>query len=216
MLYDYFVTLPFVREAEPPTGYANQDQYPESLPRYFIETYTKPKDKVFDPFLGFGTTASVAEELNRVPYGIEADGSRFAWSAGKLEHWQNIVHADSADMMEHKWPKMDFCVTSPPWMPIHEKWNPLYGGHPGHQGYEAYLERMEFIFKQIKRVMKKNALVVVHVENIQYARRAYTPLVRDYSNLISKSFRPEAEVIVKWNPSADYGPFTHCLIFKNS
>lgn len=216
MIYEDFITLPFERESEPPRGFANQDQYPESIPRYFIETYTSPKDKVFDPFLGFGTSASVAEELGRIPYGIEADGARFAWAAGKLEHWQNIMHADSADMMERNWPKMDFCMTSPPWMPLYEKWNPLYGGHPGYKGYDCYIERLGYIFKQIKRVMKKNALVVVHVQNLQFDRRPYTPLVRDYSQVISQSFKPVAEVIVKWDPALDYGAFTYCLIFKNA
>ncbi len=215
MIYEDYIELPFIREAEPPTGYANQDQYPESLPRYFIETYTKPKDKVFDPFVGFGTTASVAEELDRIPYGIEADGARFAWAAGKLEHWQNMIHADSADMMEYKLPKMDFCVTSPPWMPAHEKWNPLYGGHPGYKGYDVYLERMAFIFKQVKRVMKKKSLLVVHVQNLQHPRRSFTPLVRDYSNFLSDIFKFESDVIIKWAPADDdYGKYTHCLIFK--
>lgn len=216
MIYEDYVELPFIRESEPPSGYANQDQYPESLPRYFIEKYSKPDQKVFDPFLGFGTTASVTEELGRIPFGIEADGARFAWAAGKLEHWQNIVHADSADMMQHKWPKMDLCMTSPPWMPIYEKWNPLYGGHPGYKGYTCYLERLGYIFKQVKQVMKKKSLIVVHVQNLQSPRRAFTPLVKDYSVLLLEIYRFEAEVIVKWNPEDDYGAYTHCLVFKNS
>ncbi len=214
MLCKDFIELPFIRESKPPEGHDNCDQYPESLPRYFIETYTKPKAKVFDPFLGFGTTARVAEELGRIPYGIEADGARFALAAGCLTNWQNIIHADSADMMDYTLPKMDFCITSPPYMPCHHKWNPLYGGHPGYQGYDAYLERLGFIFKQVKHVMKKNALVVVQADNLMRARRPYTPLVRDISLAVSQSFRPEAEIIVKWNPANDYGLFTHCLVFK--
>lgn len=35
------------------------------LPRYFIECFTKDGDIVFDPFIGSGTTALSAKELNR-------------------------------------------------------------------------------------------------------------------------------------------------------
>ena len=216
MNYPDFIELPFIRETNPPKGFDNCDQYPESLPRYFIEHYTKEKDKIFDPFMGFGTTARVAEEMERIPYGIEADGARHALAAAALEHWQNILHADSADMLQYPWPKMDFCVTSPPYMRTYEQWNPLYGGHPGYKGYDAYLQRLGYIFGQVKQRMKKKALIVVQADNLQKPRKSYTPLVRDFSTVISEHFKPEAEVIVRWtNPQDDYS-HTHCLVFKNA
>lgn len=213
VIYSGFIELPFTRE-NPPPGQSNEDQYPESLPRYFLKNFTKKGDKIFDPFLGFGTTAFVAEELERIPYGIEADGERFEWAAGQSKHWNNIRHGDAADMLECGFPKMDFAITSPPYMPAHHKWNPLYGGDPKYAGYETYLERMSFIFSQLAQLMKRGALVVVQADNLQAERKPYTPLVRDLSTAISKSLRPEAEIIVKWTNAPDGYPLTHCLLFK--
>ena len=205
------IDLPY-RLENAPAGQDNSDQFPESLPRYFIDHFTKKGDKVFDPFLGFGTTAFSAEKAGRLPYGIEADRARFEWAAGQLTHWNQIIHGDSALMNDYKFPKMDFCFTSPPYMPCHHKWNPLYGGDPQYAGYDCYLAQMGVIFAQLARVMKKNSYIVVQADNLPGKR--YTPLVRDLSLAISKSFQPRAESIIKWkNSKSDY-PYTHCLVFK--
>jgi len=213
--YPEIITLPFVQDYAPPDGDDNSDQYPSSLPRYFIENYTKKKQRVFDPFMGFGTTAFVAEELGRIPFGVEADGERFEWGAGQLEHWQNIVSGDAADIVDFDLPKMDLCVTSPPFMMWHEEWNPLYGGDEEFAGYDVYLLRLKEIFRAIRFVMKKNALVVVHADNIPH-KKGFTPLVRDMSNAISSVFRPAGDVIIQWEDAPDEHTLTHCLIFKNA
>jgi site-specific DNA-methyltransferase (adenine-specific)/site-specific DNA-methyltransferase (cytosine-N4-specific) len=45
--------------------------FPEELPEWFIKLFTKPGDKVLDPFLGSGTTMFVANRLGRDCVGIE-------------------------------------------------------------------------------------------------------------------------------------------------
>lgn len=208
-----FITLPFVQDFKAPEGHDASDQYPSSLARYFIENLTRKKHRVFDPFMGFGTTALVAEDLGRVPHGVEADRERFEWGAGQLEHWQNIICGDSAALNSFEFPKMDFCITSPPFMPMHEKWNPLYGGDPEFAGYDAYLSRMREIFKAVRGVMKKNSLVVVHVDNVQH-KKSFTPLVRDMSQILSQHFKAQNEVIVRWEGAPHDYSHTHCLVFK--
>ena len=47
--------------------------FPEWLPEFFINLFTDPGDVVLDPFLGSGTTFRVAQQMNRVPIGIEID-----------------------------------------------------------------------------------------------------------------------------------------------
>ncbi|MCD8519870.1 MAG: site-specific DNA-methyltransferase [Alphaproteobacteria bacterium] len=137
-----YIEVPFTADEGRVYPEEAEDRYPESLVRAFVNEFTKPGDKVFDPFLGFGTTAFVAEDMGRIPYGIEADGERYEWAAAQLEHWMNILHADSVDIGSFKLPRMDFCMTSPPYMPAHHKWNPLYGGDPAYAGYDTYLARM--------------------------------------------------------------------------
>ncbi len=209
------ITLPYGKEqAAPPFG-NDDDKYSESLPRYFIDKLTKPKARVFDPFMGLGTTAFIAEDLSRIPYGIEHDEMRCEWSAGQLENWMNIKCDDAANMDRLGFPKMDFCITSPPYMPRHHKWNPLYGGDPAKAGYDCYLRRMGFIFKKLSAQMKRNAYVVVHADNMQHGQY-YTPLVRDLSLVIEKSMPLKAEIIVKWDNATPEYPHTHCLVFKNA
>lgn len=207
-----FISLPFRLERAPPPFEKNDIKYPESLVRHFLRRYTREGDKVFDPFCGLGTTLFVAEEMKRKAYGMEADVNRHAWVAGQLEGWMNLACADAARMAQMSFPKMDFCMMSPPFMPVHHQWNPLYAGNPAHAGYGRYLKRMRHILSQLPKVMKRGARVVIQVDNIPGAR--FTPLVRDIGAAASHSLRQEGEVIVAWEKPAGEYKNTHCLVFK--
>ena len=45
--------------------------FPEELPEWFIKLFTKENDTVLDPFMGSGTTLSVANRMKRNSIGIE-------------------------------------------------------------------------------------------------------------------------------------------------
>jgi site-specific DNA-methyltransferase (adenine-specific) len=45
--------------------------FPEELPRRLIKIYSYPDDVVLDPFLGSGTTLTVAAKLGRRGLGVE-------------------------------------------------------------------------------------------------------------------------------------------------
>lgn len=45
--------------------------FPQELPEWFIKLFTKEKDTVLDPFMGSGTTLSVANRMKRNSIGIE-------------------------------------------------------------------------------------------------------------------------------------------------
>ncbi len=45
--------------------------FPEELPEWFIKLFTKEADLVLDPFMGSGTTLSVANRMKRNSIGIE-------------------------------------------------------------------------------------------------------------------------------------------------
>lgn len=45
--------------------------FPDSLPEWFINLFTRPGDWVLDPFMGSGTTNRVAERMGRNSIGIE-------------------------------------------------------------------------------------------------------------------------------------------------
>lgn len=212
---DTFITLPYKLERAAPKFEANAIKFPESLARYFIKKYTKRGDAVFDPFAGLGTTLFVAEELGRVPYGMEYDPQRHEWVAGQLKHWMQLRQGDSAMMNRHGFPAMDFCLTSPPFMPHTDKWNPLFAGDPAKAGYAAYLKRLGQIFAQLARLMKKGGVVVVQVDNIPGKNgKPMTPLVHDMARVIGKSLTLQEEVIVAWDGGPKTYRHTHCLVFK--
>jgi hypothetical protein len=213
MKHDTFIELPWKLERKPPRFEDNDIKHPESLVRHFLKKYTKPGDRVFDPFVGLGTTLFVAEEMKRIPFGVEADDRRHAWVAGQIENWSHLIHGDSAKMLSYGFPTMDFAMTSPPYMPNHHKWNPLYAGDPRHAGYDVYLRRMTHIFRQLSKLVKRNGLVLVQADNLP--GRPWTPLVRDLGNAVSKALRPEGETIVAWPNRHGSERHTHCLIFRN-
>ncbi len=207
------IILPWAFERDAPPFEGNDIKFPESLARHIIKKHSKKGDKIFDPFAGLGTTLFVAEELKRIPFGIEAEGQKFEWVAGQLENWTHMICDDTACLDKYDLPKMDLVLTSPPYMPRHHKWNPLFGGDPKHAGYDKYLKRMGFIFGKISKVMKKNAPLIIQVDNLHHGK-TFTPLVRDIANTLDKNFIQTNEQIVKWdNPKQDY-PFTNLLYFK--
>ena len=207
-----FITLPYRLERAPPPFETAAIKYPESLVRYFIGELTKSGDRVFDPFAGLGTTLFVAEAMGRTPYGVEHDGGRQEWVAGQLRDWVNLRRGDAGDMGRMGLPQMDFAMTSPPFMPKHHRWNPLYGGDPAYAGYDVYLKRMGVIFGRLRQQLKRNAILVLHADNLP--GRIYTPLVRDLGLQAEKHFRLLGETVVAWDqPKPEY-PHTQCLIFK--
>jgi DNA modification methylase len=48
------------------------------LPRFFIERFTAPGEKVYDPFMGRGTTLLESAFLDRIPVGCDVNPLSFA------------------------------------------------------------------------------------------------------------------------------------------
>ncbi len=61
-------------------------QKPEKLYAKLVLASSKPGDKIFDPFLGSGTTAVVAQKLGRFFCGIEINREYCLWSAKRLKN----------------------------------------------------------------------------------------------------------------------------------
>ncbi len=76
------VTIPFWSMSE---NTDHPTQKPEKLIAKLVLASSRPKDFVFDPFLGSGTTAVVARKLNRRFCGIELNREYCCWAAKRLE-----------------------------------------------------------------------------------------------------------------------------------
>jgi len=209
------ITLPYKLERTAPPFEGNDIKSPESLSRFVMKQNTKKNDKVFDPFAGLGTNMFIAEEMGRIPFGIEADGQRYEWVAGQLTNWTHMICDDAAKLHKYDLPKMDLITTCPPFMEAHDKWNPLYGGDPKYDGYDTYLRRLKFIFSKLPIIMKKNTPLIIQVNNIE-TKKGFTPLIHDITHILKRDFIQTDETIVTWkNAKADY-PFTTLLKFRKN
>jgi DNA modification methylase len=147
------ITLPWKLERAAPPFEGNDIKFPESFARYVIGRFSPKGGKVFDPFAGLGTTLFMAEEMGRTPFGFEMEPNKQEWVAGQLEHWTHHIHDDAFHMDKYNLPKMDLVLTSPPYMPRHHNYNPLFGGDPAKAGYNTYLRRMKSVFKKVSAIM---------------------------------------------------------------
>ena len=82
-------------------------RFSSSLVRHFLEEFTAEGDVVFDPFAGFGTTLFVAQEMNRVPYGIEYDAERCDFIRQRIAD-DHIIHGNALRLAEYDLPNIDF------------------------------------------------------------------------------------------------------------
>jgi site-specific DNA-methyltransferase (adenine-specific) len=62
--------------------------FPEALPEWFINLFTKENDTVLDPFMGSGTTIVVAQRMKRNSVGIDILPEYFEMVKTKLSHVQ--------------------------------------------------------------------------------------------------------------------------------
>ncbi|EJC82318.1 DNA modification methylase [Rhizobium leguminosarum bv. trifolii WSM2297] len=181
------------RHQFPLPDFQNGDEirFPGDLVSALLDRFTKSGDAVFDPFVGLGTTFFVCEQRGRIPYGTEADRQRYEWVKQRITTKHHLVCGDSAELAAFDFPEMDFCITSPPYMPHWHKWNPLYNGDPEYDGYGVYLKRMQEIYGQICKRMKANAYLVVQADNL--TNEQFSPLVWDLGRALSEVMTLEGD-----------------------
>jgi len=191
-------------------------RFSDSFAKKMILSFTKKGDRILDPFAGYGTTLLIAQSLHRVGYGIEYDKQRCAFIQRKVHSPSVIIHGNSSKLSSYSLPKFDFCLTSPPYMRSFDKENPFTNFST--QGtYQQYLQDIYKIYKQIQKVMKPNARIVVEVANTFGKGHPMTSLAWDVGKELSKIFFLENELIycVKDQPVDDGTFHSHVLLFRN-
>jgi DNA modification methylase len=217
------ISLPNDLRKEIPKEFKEDDnRFAESLVEYFLEKYTKKGDIVLDIFAGLGTTLFVAEEMERVPYGVELSEARYTYIRTNLQNSENIIHGDSLKLLEYDIPICDFCISSPIYMTKNETKNP-YAAYTIEGTYEQYLEDTKEIYSNVKKKMKHGSKIVIEVSNIKN-KDEVTTLAWDIGKQVSKVLHFEGEIIVNWtsnkpeNETGAYGydyDHSYCLVFSN-
>ncbi|MFX1313015.1 MAG: DNA methyltransferase [Promethearchaeota archaeon] len=190
----------------------------ESLLRYLYKEFTKEGDKIIDIFAGFGTMLTVAEQINRIPFGIELRKNFYDYIRSNLKLKENIIHGDAGKLSSFNLPMMDFAITSPPFMCKTDSEYAL-SSYSSEGTYEQYLVELKKIFYSLRNIMKPDAYVVLLLSNIRRKRDGITTLAWDVGKLASEVFYFVDEIIVidESEDESEYLGFDHsyCLIFRN-
>ncbi|MFC4448220.1 DNA methyltransferase [Halorussus aquaticus] len=218
-----FLTLEHDRETDIPAEY-DDVRTPEAYVRHFLREFSESGDTVFDPFAGFGTTLTVAEELGRVPYGVEYEEDRVELVRDRIDRPENVRRASALDLDFDRFPAFDCCLTSPPYMERSMAVNPFRNyAAESESDYEAYLADLTDLFARLADHAAADATVLVDISNMKHEERV-TTLAWDVADAVSESLRFEGEVVVGWEgeeqTERDGGTYgygydhSYCLVFR--
>jgi hypothetical protein len=218
-----FLTLQHEQETDIPAEYADV-RTPEAYVRHFLGEFSEAGDTVFDPFAGFGTTLTVAEELGRVPYGIEYEEDRAEIARDRIDHAENVVRGNALELDPDDFPAFDCCLTSPPYMEQTMEVNPFRDyADDSESEYETYLAEVTDLFGRLADLAAPDANLLVDVSNMKHKDNV-TTLAWDVAEAVSESFHFEGEVVVGWKGEGrddrDGGTYgygydhSYCLVFR--
>lgn len=176
----------------------------------FIRFFTKKGMNVLDPFVGIGSTLVACDRTNRVGYGVELN-SKFGNIAKKrVSNKQTVIAGDSTKLLDLGLPKMDFCITSPPyWSMLHKidvnqkiriknGLSTKYSNKKEDLGnitdYEEFMEDLLNVFKQVHELLKPGKYMVIFVQNV-VDRSVMIPFAWDLAIRLSKTFILKKEKI---------------------
>lgn len=217
-----YLSLPYDHRNDLPDEVTNDVRTPESLVEHFLEEYTVSGDRVIDIFAGYGTTLTVAERLDRVPYGLEYEGERVNYVRQRLATPDHVRRGDALALDPSWFPPCDCCITSPPFMERTDTRNP-FQNYSGQSDYQGYLEDIETAFTCLDRVLTPGGTVIVDIVNMKFDGRV-TTLAWDVAQRLSNVFQFDGEIVVTWTgdekPDSVRGQYgygydhSYCLVFS--
>jgi DNA modification methylase len=189
-------------------------RYADEFVRHFLTEFSNEGDVVFDPFVGFGTTLIVAEEMSRQGYGLEFDPERCKYVQPLLAHPENLICGDATRLSDYQFPMIDLSITSPPYMnKFDHPENPLTAYSTASASYDTYLQGIQNIYRQIAALMKPAARVIIEVSNLK-TPGGVTPLAWDITQAVSKVLQFEGETVLCWDKYSFGYDHSYCLIFS--
>ncbi|MEW5871105.1 MAG: class I SAM-dependent methyltransferase [Chloroflexota bacterium] len=201
------------QEPLPPDLQGDDVRYAPALVRHFLQEYTRPGERVIDPFAGLGTTLVVAEGMGRLPYGIEIDERKAAYCRSRLAHPENLVHGDARRLLSYDLPICDFSMTSPPFSTLEEASDPLSDYRVDGRGYKAYLRELRQIYAQLAQRMRPAGTVVIEAANLKQHGRL-TTLAWDIAGEVGQVLHFDGEVVIGWDHYGYGYQHSYCLVFS--
>lgn len=192
-------------------------KYPESMVQQFIEFFTKQGMTVLDPMVGTGSTLIACVRSARNGFGIELNPkyAQIAKSEVEAELAQGrlftekpkieVLCDDARKVSALGLPPIDYCITSPPYWDMlrmkgadtqgerraAEELDVYYSDDSNDLGniedYEAFLEALVGIYREVYKVLRDRAYMTVIVKNVKKKGRMY-PLAWDIGKELGKVF----------------------------
>jgi DNA modification methylase len=191
--------------------------FPDELVADFIKFFTKKGAVVLDPMVGIGSTLIACVETGRNGIGIDLNekyaliakrrllrraSSRYLFN-GERVHIDLFV-GDAMDIDKLDLPKVDYCITSPPyWNMLREKGfetqsrrremglDVYYSDDERDLGnipdYNEFLDKLVQIYKKVYDILKPNCYMTIIVKNVKKKNKMY-PLAWDLANRLSSFF----------------------------
>ena len=200
-------------EPLPPEFQDDDVRYPDSLVRHFLQEYTRPGDRVFDPFAGFGTTLVAAQALGRAGYGLELDPAKLRYARSRLHQPEHLLHGDARRLLNYDLPTFAFSMTSPPFMTRDEIDDPLTDYRASGRGYRAYLDDLRGVYAALRQRMQPAGVVVLEVANLKIGG-LLTTLAWDVAEQIGRVLHFDGEVVVCWDGYGYGYDHSYCLVFS--
>ena len=208
--------LPMGNKIVLPSRFRHEDvRCADSLVEYCVNKFTEKGQVVFDPFAGYGTTLLVAEEMDRLGYGIEFSKEKARYVQKLLEHPGHLFHGDSRKLLDYDLPLIDLCLTSPPYTNQSDTENPFVDYRQKGFDYPSYLQEMGNIFSQLAQKMNPSGHLVIEASNLKKMGQV-TTLAWDITREVSRIFHFEGETIICWDEYGYGYNHSYCLVFSKT
>jgi DNA modification methylase len=171
----------------------------------FINFFTKKGAKVLDPFCGIGSTMEACKRTGRIGFGIELNPKYYELILKRTPEFKdNIFNADASRVSELGLPKIDFCISSPPYWDILNRSTKDFGKNRKRKefdinysesetdlgniaDYELFLKKLSEVYLNIYETLNQNAYIVIIIKNVKKGGRLY-PLAWDLAKILSEKY----------------------------
>ncbi len=195
-------------------------KYPEELVDMFVQNYTEENANIYDPMSGTGSTQIGALRNARNGFGMELspffaniantrceeliNPNQESLFESKIESIFKIVNDDSRNFGKHKFPKMDYLLTSPPYWDmlnmkgaenqakrIEKGLQTNYSEDENDLGniadYITFIEALCKIYFEHVKIFKSDAFMTIVVKNIKKKGSNY-PFAWDLALMLQDKF----------------------------
>lgn len=157
------------------------------IPRQLILRYTRKNEIVLDPFLGSGTTAYEAENLNRNIIGIEIQKSladRVKKNIETKNNFSDLITGDSTKidtfekvreiLKKHKRKNIQLAILHPPYADI-IKFSDLEGDLSNAKSLKDFLGKFSLVLKNTMEILEKGRYLSIVIGD-KYTAGKWIPL----------------------------------------